>query len=175
DQIRLNGENDELVDEIVDLSVRYGIVTPYTSYLVTEPDVLTKAGRDAAVTQARAQAAAPADVSGAAAVDKAQASASLREANVAAPIAATVVGADGAAVAVQDVVRAAGDRAFVLRDDVWIDTAFDPEMMTPRQVTFGSDDYFTLLNDHPELGPAFALGQRVIALAADGTPFEVVP
>src|SRR5882672_505534 len=37
DQIRLNGESKELRDEIVELGTRYGIVTPYTSYLVLEP------------------------------------------------------------------------------------------------------------------------------------------
>jgi Ca-activated chloride channel homolog len=36
DQIRLNGESKELRDEIVELGTRYGIVTPYTSYLVLE-------------------------------------------------------------------------------------------------------------------------------------------
>src|SRR5262249_35483538 len=36
DQIRLNGESKELRDEVVDLGTRYGIVTPYTSYLVLE-------------------------------------------------------------------------------------------------------------------------------------------
>jgi Ca-activated chloride channel family protein len=36
DTIRLGGERRELVDEVVALSKRYGIVTPYTSYLVTE-------------------------------------------------------------------------------------------------------------------------------------------
>jgi Ca-activated chloride channel family protein len=34
--IRLKGENKELKDEIVQLSTTYGIMTPYTSYLVTE-------------------------------------------------------------------------------------------------------------------------------------------
>jgi Ca-activated chloride channel family protein len=37
DQIRLNGEKKELVDEVVILAKRYGITTPYTSYLVV-PD-----------------------------------------------------------------------------------------------------------------------------------------
>ena len=41
-QIRLHGENPESVQAIVDLSVRYGIVTPYTSYLITEDDILTR-------------------------------------------------------------------------------------------------------------------------------------
>ncbi len=34
DQIRLNGEKKELVEELVSLAKRYGITTPYTSYLI---------------------------------------------------------------------------------------------------------------------------------------------
>ncbi|HEV2879880.1 MAG TPA: VIT domain-containing protein [Pyrinomonadaceae bacterium] len=37
EQIRSNGEARELRDEVVDLGTRYGIVTPYTSYLALEP------------------------------------------------------------------------------------------------------------------------------------------
>jgi Ca-activated chloride channel family protein len=37
DQIRVNGEKKELVDEVVALAKRYGITTPYTSYLLV-PD-----------------------------------------------------------------------------------------------------------------------------------------
>lgn len=37
DQIRVNGAKKELVDEVVTLAKRYGITTPYTSYLVV-PD-----------------------------------------------------------------------------------------------------------------------------------------
>ncbi|MCP4231313.1 MAG: VWA domain-containing protein, partial [bacterium] len=44
DEIRLNGENEELIGEIVALSKEYGIVTPYTSYLVEDTDV--KVSRD---------------------------------------------------------------------------------------------------------------------------------
>jgi len=40
DNIRLSGEQKELVDEVISLSKRYGIVTPYTSYLVTEDQVV---------------------------------------------------------------------------------------------------------------------------------------
>ncbi|MFO0603257.1 MAG: VIT domain-containing protein [Polyangiales bacterium] len=37
DEIRLHGENPELRESVVSLARRFGIVTPYTSYLVTEP------------------------------------------------------------------------------------------------------------------------------------------
>jgi Ca-activated chloride channel family protein len=38
DQIRLNGENDELKNEIIRVARKYGIVTPYTSYLIVEDE-----------------------------------------------------------------------------------------------------------------------------------------
>lgn len=38
EKIRLEGETKALVDELVRLATRFGIVTPYTSYLVTEPE-----------------------------------------------------------------------------------------------------------------------------------------
>ncbi|MCA1625243.1 MAG: VIT and VWA domain-containing protein, partial [Acidobacteria bacterium] len=39
EQIRTNGENKELRDEVIDLGTRYGIVTPYTSYLAIDGSV----------------------------------------------------------------------------------------------------------------------------------------
>ncbi len=38
DQIRLHGENSELRDEVTDLARKYGIVTPYTAYLIVEDE-----------------------------------------------------------------------------------------------------------------------------------------
>ncbi len=38
DEIRLRGENAELRDEVTDLARRYGIVTPYTAYLILEDE-----------------------------------------------------------------------------------------------------------------------------------------
>src|SRR5258707_2276763 len=42
--IRLNGETPELVDAVVRLSTRYGIITPYTSYLIQEKDITDQTG-----------------------------------------------------------------------------------------------------------------------------------
>lgn len=43
DQIRNNGEKKELVEEVVTLAKRYGITTPYTSYLVIPDGVVSAA------------------------------------------------------------------------------------------------------------------------------------
>ncbi|HPO49288.1 MAG TPA: VWA domain-containing protein, partial [Spirochaetota bacterium] len=44
DLIRLDGEEKEIVDEIVYLAKKYGIVTPYTSFLIVEDEI--NGGRD---------------------------------------------------------------------------------------------------------------------------------
>src|SRR5262249_60161544 len=44
DQIRANGEKKELVDEVIVLAKRYGITTPYTSYLIVPDAPIPVAG-----------------------------------------------------------------------------------------------------------------------------------
>ncbi len=46
DQIRLTGENEEIKDEIVTLARRYGIITPYTSYLILEDEKVSNVDRN---------------------------------------------------------------------------------------------------------------------------------
>jgi Ca-activated chloride channel family protein len=41
DLIRLNGESKELVEEVVLLAKKYGLITPYTAYLILEDEQLT--------------------------------------------------------------------------------------------------------------------------------------
>ena len=172
-QIRLHGENQELVDAVVDLSLEFGIVTPYTSYLITEDDILSQDARNQAADAASSRiASAPA--SGAEAVTQAQEVQALADAESAAPLPmATFVTADGDEVNAAEVLRYAGTRAFILRDGVWTDTAYDPAAMTTTNVPFASDEYFRVLGEHPELGAAFALGQQVVVVL-DDTAYRVL-
>ncbi len=171
-QIRLHGENPELVDSVVNLSIRFGIVTPYTSYLLTEDDILSSAGRERAVEAARAQAAEPAPSTGLDAVDEAQEIGGMGGAVALTPLPTAIVAPSGETIETGQALRQAGGRAFIMRDGVWTDTAFDPDAMETTEVAFLSDEYFALLADHPELAEAFALGERVIVVAG-GTAWEV--
>jgi Ca-activated chloride channel family protein len=38
-EVRIEGPRDSLIEEIVQLATRFGIVTPYTSYLAEEPEI----------------------------------------------------------------------------------------------------------------------------------------
>lgn len=163
--IRLNGLDAETIQQIVKLSVRYGIVTPYTSYLVTEPQALgvDAQSRIAHDQFAQMQALPTAAASGQAAVQKA-----MDESNL--------VGAQAPAAAApeeQSQVRTVGSRTFVLVDGVWTDTGFDSKTMQPLKVSFLSDDYFKLLQTRPDLAPALALGEQVIAFSG-GQVYQVL-
>jgi Ca-activated chloride channel family protein len=158
-EIRLHGEGRELVDEIVDLSVRYGIMTPYTSFLVEEEqDIFTHEGREEAAQEMwRGAESTPAPMVGEAAVEDAENREALRSTEKAADSTEQIV-----------YIR---DKVFVLRDGIWTDTTFDSSMETVK-VGFSGEDYFALIAAHPEWGHYFSVGQEVIVVL-DGTAYQV--
>ncbi len=162
-QIRLHGETEELVHEIVDLSVRYGIMTPYTSFLVNEDaEVFSEEGRRVTaekeyVMMATATPAAP---SGAQAVDEAQRQTELERSG-------TAMGATG------EVVKMVRDKTFIYREGMWIDTTFDADRMVPQKVGFMSDDYFALVTARPEWGAYLSVGDRLLVVL-EGRAYQVV-
>jgi Ca-activated chloride channel family protein len=165
-QIRLNGPDQETIDQIVRLSIRYGIVTPYTSYLVTEEMALgAEAQERIAAEEYNQMAQSPAaPVSGQEAVQKSADQSALGGASSAyAPPAEAA-----------DMVKIVGARTFVWSEATWIDTAFDPEQMETIKLAFLSPDYLELVMQYPDLAAAFALGEHVIAIS-QGRVYEVLP
>lgn len=161
-QIRLHGENREAVQEIVELAIRYGIVTPYTSFLIEEnADVLSEQGRTSAgsAVQQNVPLPAAAPTSGAAAVQQSQANKALQD-------------ADSAPASNDGKVKHVGDKAFLLQNGVWTDTTFVPEKMTTTKLAFGSTQYFDLLKQHPEWSRYAAVGEKVI-FVVDGIAYEI--
>ncbi|HLV36527.1 MAG TPA: VIT domain-containing protein [Spirillospora sp.] len=197
--IRLNGESKELVDSVVNLSVRYGVITPYTSFLIEEDDILSQAGRERAAADFADEAEALArNFTGATAVEAASAAMNMQASQ--APLPTFETRADGmqatlapmgtatpttasanmnaeppAEPAAEQInpIRSVGGKTFILQNGVWTDTTFEPDTMETVKIEFLSDAYFDLLAEQPELGAYFALGERVIVVV-DGTAYEVV-
>jgi Ca-activated chloride channel family protein len=175
-EIRLHGEDPELVQSVVNLSIRYGIITPYTSYLIEEDDIFTQTGRQEIVTEVVEDlAAAPALVTGADAVEEAAAAGEMAEAEAPLAFATSVarMAGDEGMTAVSETVRLVGSKTFVWRDGAWVDTAYDPETFTLNPINFASDGYFELLTAVPELAQYFALGQHVLVVHED-TAYEIM-
>lgn len=167
EQVRTNGEQRELRDEIVDLGTRYGIVTPYTSYLALEPSAsvqnitsLPMKDRGFIGGNRRSDAAAPAPkaadataTTGTAAVQQSKRAREQQE--------VSKIEMDGRS----SMIRTAGGKTFYLREGVWIDSDFKTDKTLPETVVrFGSDEYFALLKQKPRLAEYFSLGEQVIVI-----------
>ena len=178
-QIRLYGEKQEWIDSIVSLSTRYGIITPYTSFLVQEKDIFSTQGREEIISDFEEEMAAAAaePAFGEAAVEKAvyQKSLSAAPVGAAVPVNMSVsTGIDGTSkmVRVSEVLKNVGSKTFLLKNDTWIDTTFDRSMKT-KKVAFLGEEYFDLISQVPVLGSYFALGERVIVVH-EGQAYETV-
>ncbi len=169
EQIRLHGADPETIAQIVRLSIRYGIITPYTSYLVTESMPLGAEAQSKIAEDAYRQSLSlPTVVSGEGAFNRAMQESAMQGAES--------VPASPAEAGISDTtaVRLAGNRTFVWKDDEWVDTLYDPEAMNPIEIPFLSEAYFQLAQSDPQAASALALGDRVLVVIS-GKAYRVVP
>jgi Ca-activated chloride channel family protein len=173
EQVRSNGEQQELRDEIIDLGTRYGIVTPYTSYLALEPgaapqDVTnTRPMNGRGFGTGRVVNAPPPKAADATAMTGAVAVKESKRARAQQEIVTMEKDEQSAAM------RTAGGKTFYLRDGVWTDSEFKAGVTMPQTVVkFGSDEYFALLKQKPQLAAFFSLGEQVVVVL-DGRIYRV--
>ncbi len=174
-QIRLHGENAEWVQAVVELSLRYGIITPYTSFLIEEPiNTLSVEGRDRATDRfAEHIATVPTAVSGAEAVEDAEMRKGLGNAEAPLPVGEWPLPTPAAGTGrAPSQIRHVGDRAFLCQNNVCMDTTYVPDRMTAQEVPFMSKMYWELSAMHPELLTYFAVGEEVFYVADDGTAYH---
>ena len=168
DEIRSHGEDDELKDEIIRLSKKYGIITPYTSFLVLpdkEVESMPVAMRGRARREAldRASTSLRAEDTGSGAVGASKLMSRMKTAEAAPAVPTTFAFAEpeseGAEARAE--VKYVDKKTFFFKNEFWTDSEYEPEMKTTK-IAYGSDEYFSLLSKDPELGKYLALGKKII-------------
>lgn len=183
DEVRKNGPAQELIDEIVSLAKQYGIVTPYTSYLVTEDiatmpaspgrwkgDIAKKIAQDSASGYG---AASPVEARKGY-VEEAERLTHTRENK-------TIYGlmnagdkelaAHGGGGSAMKRVRYIADRTFYEAGGRWYDAKYDAAKDKPRKIKARSDEYFKLLDENPAVAKFLALGS--VTLEWKGEMIEI--
>ncbi|MDF1564756.1 MAG: VIT domain-containing protein [Deltaproteobacteria bacterium] len=189
EQIRVHGENAELKEEVTRLGKKFGIVTPYTSYLVVEdtpmptpgprpfPDRPPRRDFEGRASGGAAPAAAPPPEAFAA--DEAMAprraerekkAKALSGSSFSTRTGADAIATSGAIKALKEeatlgdaggtTVRRASGRTFVWKDGAWTDSDWKSGAKILK-VAYLSDAYFELLKSQPSLKKALTLGERV--------------
>jgi Ca-activated chloride channel family protein len=179
-EIRFKGENRELVDEVIELSKEYGIMTPYTSFLVLEPDhdrplssvrptprpFPQPEERMAAMKQSiefKSEAFAPSTM-----MEKSVGSDAVARSN-------TIMDLKEGEIAQKpqpDRVKHLGDKTFYFLDGFWVDSEYSKEMKI-REIKYLSDEYFQILKDKSGLGKYLALGEKLI-IVFEGECYKII-
>ncbi len=167
DEIRLHGENKELKDEIVRLSKKYGVMSPYTSFLIQEDNALAHQMhrleprlrrnalnladtegdyKDARISYMAAMPtiSEPSD-KGKIAVQMSKKSREMREAN---------------ALTDNEFIKRIGTYTFYLKNDFWIDSEYKDEKTI--DIKYSSQAYMDLVLAYPDVAKYLALGEKVI-------------
>jgi len=152
DEIRLNGENRELVDEIIKLATDFGIVTPYTSFLVTEDQregfggaPTPEADEELHVMSERSMLT---KKGGSFGVKSAEKMRNLKETD-------KVRGPNLMSI------KQVGERTFFLREKVWVDSEYKKGTKT-NEIKYGSKKYWVFAKNNPKAGRYLSLGKKVI-------------
>lgn len=190
DQIRLNGENKELVDEITQLAREHGIVTPYTSYLIMEDEEIHIRRNQLAddfqtlppAPQLRRDAAEEFDAIKQKSGDRSvTASEELQGLNQASNYGETKQGSgrmnykddSGNERNLSQQVRNIQGRAVYQSGKFWVDSELQKrQTLKVKRIQFNSDEYFALLNNEPATAQFLALGQNV-RFYYDNTFYEI--
>lgn len=190
----------ELVDEVTHLAKRYGIVTPYTSFLVTDDVVNARpaelAARFGAVGQPRLRAADIAAAPAGEAFSGAPMPAARRQelqaesvrdakqqaenrggyrlgkANALDSAADEAVRALGRREPALAALRFIGSKTFYKHGDEWFDADYDPDIKNVQSVAVGSDEYFKLISAHRDLPRYLALENVTVQVGGTWYRFE---
>jgi len=159
DQIQLYGRSQELVDEIVRLSLKYGIITEYTSFLIREDVKLGDAKGN--LRRAEEQLEKLKESDGTSGNRQVMGKKEYQNAErAAAPSGAGIRYKDekGREVEAKTVANV-GRRTFFQRKNTWQE-ADVPDDVQAKEVKYFSDEFFKLLEANPELN-------RIVTLDAD--------
>jgi Ca-activated chloride channel family protein len=182
-QIRFHGENQEYINSIKQLGKEYGIVTPYTSFLVTEQNkefarIENQIERGVAPAPAkRMRALQEAREYKAEEDEEALGSDEYFDALINAPatmsastgkgavlssrVMKKMASADKDAEMLLTIKRIAG-KTFQLKNGIWVESGLDQNVSTDKEITFLSDEYFELSKMDIVLGKILALGEKIL-------------
>jgi len=161
--LRLEGSTPELLAEIRETAMRYGLLSEYTSYLVQEPQMVADETLSWDMPQPPASVALPAEQAvGRSAVDAAKSASRNRQMRTEADLRDAGHGSEDRD---NTDVRQSGGRVFNLRDGVWVDGFHRPSHEIVAIAAY-SRAYFALLDEAPELAIWLSEFDRVLVAGA---------
>ena len=154
EEIRLQGEKDELAEEVKNLAMKFGIVTPYTSFLVTEEE---RVSLDAAAPEA-VQAFEERIATGKGGVKIAKATQRFKDETQAVHVESRKI-------------RYKDDKTFYLKDSTWVDSDYR-ESHTLKEINFNSKEFYQLITAKPGIAKYLSVARDLI-ISFEGVDYKI--
>jgi Ca-activated chloride channel family protein len=167
DDLDLHGRNQELVDELVALSQRHGILTPYTSFLADER-VNLSAARANGMFAAEAAANQLSVVGGSAGFGQREFKGLMQN--------AVNIAASAPAPAAADKVQQVGQKAFFKKDQGWQDSTVTAEQAkNALRIKQFSKEYFDLAESHGGAMAQYMAFREPLLVNLGGQTYRIEP
>ncbi len=175
DQIDLHGQNQELIDELIALSTKHGILTPYTSFLADDNPALAGDVRARRRLATEALGALKRE-SGAAGFSQRLAKSKFRAANQApASGAAQFDSAEADETVVVKTVQNVGNKTFFQRNGQWVDSSLKADQeKNVQEVKRYSKEYFDLATKHGKDAAKYLALEGEVTLVFDSVAYRLV-
>jgi len=173
DQIDLNGRNQELVDELVNLSKQYGILTPYTAFLAREGVELSD--NEELRKESDKYLEMLDEVSGSSANNlRAQKKSFSSKTTVNQNIETSYEDAEGE-IQVVSTIKQIGTKTFYKRDEKWVEgTLSEEEIKNAVKLKKFSDEYFSVARGQNAEFNQYLSEKDQIMVKIDGKVFEII-
>lgn len=168
DEIRLKGKNQELVDEVIKLSKKYGIITEFTSFLVLEDtDVSRPASEFRSEVNAQFDEAQSVN-KGSWGISQSRNSKKLKDQAAQAPN--TFLDKEGKTVNLEKQVQSIGNKTFYQKKNEWVDSEFKEENII--KIKIFSEAYFELSRKVKDLNKYLSAG-NIVSIKIKGQNIQV--
>ncbi len=173
DQIDLQGRTQELITSLTELSKKYGILTPYTSFLARED--VNIMDTQVTVQETTMQLRKLEQVSGASAVNQRAAKSTMKENSKAVTTGVAEFHDEAGAVQVVHSVKNVGGRAFYYKNETWIDgTLNEKDITAAKEVRQFTEEWFELSRqNNQEMNQLMTFDKQVV-LRLNGQVYKIV-
>ena len=173
DQIDLHGRNDELVTSLTELSRRYGILTPYTSFLAREDVDIHNTRDNIQITHQQLQMLD--EVGGARGVTQRANKSTMKESSKSVAVGAAEYEDVTGRMAVVETVKNVNGRAFYYKDNRWVDGSLnESEVKAASEVKQFTEEWFELSRQNSMEMNSLMTFDKEVVVRLNGQSYRIV-
>lgn len=173
DQIDLHGRNEELITSLTELSRKYGILTPYTSFLAREDVDIHNVQIN--VQQTTQQLRMLDEVGGVSGVNQRASKSAMKENSKSVATGVASYEDSSGSIQVVETVKNIGGRAFYFKDNRWVDGSMtETEVSNAKEVKQFTEEWFEISRQNSQEMNSMLTFDKEVVVRLNGQSYKIV-